>query len=154
VPEIHKMNDIKIIYMSEDHIDDILTVENSSFKIPWSRQSFLDELSNKFAIYISAQASGRIIGYAGMWKVFDEGHITNVAVHPDLRGQGVGSLLVAKLLEISEAEEITALTLEVRRSNIAAQHLYAKFGFEASGVRKAYYADNGEDAIIMWKRDG
>lgn len=146
------MNTVEIVKMTTEHIDGILVVENLSFKIPWSKNAFIEEVTgNKFARYFTALMGTNIIGYAGMWKVFDEGHITNVAVHPEFRGSGIGSMLVAKLIEIAAREEILSMTLEVRKSNLEAQSLYEKFGFKIEGVRKSYYADNGEDAIIMWK---
>ena len=104
------------------------------------------------AIYICAVAGGKAVGYAGMWQICDEGHITNIAVHPEFRNSGVGSGLMEALLAIAQEHSITALTLEVRRSNHDAQALYGKYGFIEGGARKAYYADNNEDAVIMWKR--
>ena len=146
------MLDVEIVKMSVDHLDDIMVVERLSFSVAWSRDAFIEEITrNRFARYISAKANNRIIGYAGMWKVFDEGHITNIAVHPEYRGKGIGSSLVEELIKIAKNEGITRMTLEVRESNIAAQRLYSKYGFRKSGIRKAYYADNSENAIIMWK---
>jgi ribosomal-protein-alanine N-acetyltransferase len=87
-----------------------------------------------------------------MWQVCDEGHITNIAVHPEFRRSGVGSALMEALLAEAENRGIAALTLEVRESNHCARSLYRKYGFEDGGMRKAYYADNNEDAVIMWKR--
>jgi len=147
------MNSLKIVNASEEHIDDIVVVEKLSFKIPWSRQSITDEfMHNKSAVYFCALADGKAIGYAGMWLICDEGHITNIAVHPEFRRCGVGSALMEALLEEAKKRNLTALTLEVRKSNHAAQSVYRKYGFEEGGLRKAYYADNNEDAIIMWKR--
>ncbi|MDP4092475.1 MAG: ribosomal protein S18-alanine N-acetyltransferase [Bacillota bacterium] len=140
--------------MTIEHIDDVMVVENLSFSIPWSKESFFQEVTgNTFARYITAKVNGRVIGYAGMWKVFDEGHITNVAVHPEFRGTGIGSALIEYLMEVARKENITSMTLEVRRSNIAAQRLYNKYGFKVEGYRKGYYSDNREDALIMWKTD-
>lgn len=146
------MSKIEIVKAVAEHIDELMIVENLSFKVPWSRQSILDELTkNKFAIYLSAVIDEKVIGYAGMWNVCSEGHITNVAVHPEFRQKGIGSMLVEGLIEIARKESISSMTLEVRRSNLVAQKLYVKYGFEIAGSRKAYYADNGEDALIMWK---
>lgn len=137
---------------SVEHLDDIMVVENLSFTIPWSRQSILEEITNNnMAIYISARTKERVIGYAGLWKVYGEGHITNIAVHPEYRKNGVGAALLKKLIEMAESDGIYRMTLEVRKSNEAAIHLYSKFRFQPGGVRKGYYADNGEDAIIMWR---
>lgn len=143
---------VEIIKTSLEHLDDIMVIENLSFTIPWSRQSFIDEITrNKLAIYLSASLNNTIVGYAGMWNVCGEGHITNIAVHPEFRGNGIGSLLVEGLIEEAKKAGITQLTLEVRKSNLVAQKLYRKYGFVPCGLRKCYYADNKEDAIIMWK---
>lgn len=145
---------LEIVKMSMEHIDDVMVIENLSFSIPWSRESFIQEITrNSFARYISAVIGNRAVGYAGMWKVFDEGHITNVAVHPEFRGVGIGSSLMEYLIDIAKSEGISSMTLEVRKSNLAAQRLYKKFGFVIAGFRKGYYSDNGEDALIMWKTD-
>ncbi len=148
------MLNIEVTPTTVEHIDDIMEVEKLSFKIPWSRESFFDELTkNEFAIYFSAAVEDRVVGYAGMWKVFDEGHITNIAVHPQYRGNGIGSRLLENLIEKAKNTGIIRMTLEVRKGNLAARGLYKKYGFDAGGLRKAYYADNGEDAIIMWKNE-
>jgi [ribosomal protein S18]-alanine N-acetyltransferase len=148
------MNNINVVKMSLENIDDIMIVENLSFKIPWSRNAFMEEVTNnQFARYIMADLSDKVVGYAGLWKIFDEGHITNIAVHPEFRGNGIGSKLLRELICLAKNEGITCLTLEVRKSNQTAQALYNKFGFVAEGIRKSYYTDNGEDAIIMWKHE-
>lgn len=146
------MLNIEVMPTVLEHIDDIMEVEKLSFKIPWSREAFFDEIAgNEVAIYFSAVVGKKVVGYAGMWKVFDEGHITNVAVHPEYRGNGIGGRLLESLIEKAGSTGILKMTLEVRKSNLAAQGLYMKYGFDMGGFRKAYYADNGEDAIIMWK---
>jgi len=146
------MNGIKIVKACQEHIDDIVIIENLSFKIPWSRQSITEEIIlNNGAIYICAALGSKTIGYAGMWHILDEGHITNIAVHPEYRSNGVGSALMEALLLTAKALDIKALTLEVKRSNQNAQSLYKKYDFKEEGFRKAYYADTNEDALIMWK---
>ncbi len=148
------LDGIEVCSLTLNDIDEVMVVEKLSFSIPWSKQAFIEEVTNnKFARYIIAKVDGKTVGYAGLWKVFDEGHITNVAVHPEYRRSGVGYTLVRGLIELSIKENIVKLTLEVRRSNIAAQNLYTKFGFRSEGFRKEYYADNKEDAIIMWKEN-
>jgi ribosomal-protein-alanine N-acetyltransferase len=89
-------------------------------------------------------------GYAGLWLMVDEAHITTIAVHPKLRGQGLGELLLVAMFDIAEAINARWLTLEVRVTNYVAQRLYRKYGFSEHGVRRRYYSDNGEDALIMW----
>jgi len=148
------IGNIQVSRLTLDDVDDVMVVERLSFKVPWSRNAFIEEATNnKFARYIVAKVNGKAVGYAGLWKVFDEGHITNVAVHPEYRRNGVGYMLVKSLIEMAEQEDITRMTLEVRKSNVLAQNLYMKFGFKVEGFRKEYYADNKEDAIIMWKEN-
>lgn len=148
------MTAVEIVKMLPEHIDGVMTVENLSFSIPWSRESFIDEVTvNTFARYFCAKLNDTVIGYAGMWKVFDEGHITNIAVHPEFRNTGIGSLLMEHMIKTAKSEGITSMTLEVRKGNSAAIRLYEKYNFSVQGLRKGYYADNREDALIMWKTD-
>ncbi len=143
--------EIKIMPMKLEDLDRIMEIEHQSFTIPWSRTSFETEITkNGNAIYIIALLDNVIVGYAGMWKILDEGHITNIAVHPDNRKMKVGSNLVEALYAIAQKKNIRQITLEVRESNAAARKLYGKFGFTVAGRRKRYYADNNEDALIMW----
>lgn len=123
------------------------------FTTPWSEASFDKEIrENRLAFYIVAEIGDRLVGYAGLWCVGDEGYITNVAVHPDFRRRGIGQTLISVLLSHTITNGIRSHTLEVRASNNAAISLYTKFGFEPAGRRKNYYEDNGEDAIIMWRK--
>lgn len=148
------MNEINIRRVQPEDIDDILAISILSFPTPWSRASFLNELeSNRFARYVTAVSGETVVGYGGMWVIIDEAHITNIAVHPEFRSIGIGDKLLQSLIDICRKEGIPAMTLEVRRSNVVAQNLYKKFGFVENGVRKGYYEDNKEDAIIMWKRN-
>lgn len=147
------MNDIEICTMSEKDIDSILSISALSFPIPWSRESFINELHNKFARYVVAKKNGIIAGYGGTWVIIDEAHITNIAVHPEYRGIGIGNTIVSSLIDLCKSEKVSVMTLEVRHSNIVAQNLYKKFGFVEEGIRKEYYEDNREDAIIMCKTD-
>jgi ribosomal-protein-alanine N-acetyltransferase len=138
--------------MREEDLDGILEIEASSFPLPWSRTSFLNELYfNQFATYLVCCDAKQVIGYAGMWIILDEAHLTNVAVHPDFRGKGIGLKLALALIEAGITKGALRFTLEVRRSNVNAQSLYHKLGFKTTGVRKGYYSDNKEDALIMWK---
>ena len=144
------MQKIVIEIMKDDDIANIVEVETKSFEIPWSKESFENELKNKLALYLVAKVDEKAVGYIVVWKIFDEGHITNVAVHPDFRGQGLARALISELLSLCRKDGIVSFTLEVRESNIVAQKLYKSFGFVESGKRKGYYSDNNEDAIIMW----
>ncbi len=143
---------IEIIPMREEHIDGVLAVEEATFSIPWTRADFEREVrENAMAIYYTALLDGKIVGYAGMWHVVTEGHITNVAVLEEVRGRGIGAMLIEKLVETAMEKEMIGLTLEVRIGNAPAQGLYHKYGFRAEGLRKNYYPDTHEDAVIMWK---
>ena len=131
----------------------VAKLDKICFAEAWSLESFKYELTeNIFARYFVAEnLAGEIVAYAGLWEIIDEGHITNVAVIPEYRGFGVGMTIVEKILAESLKDGIKSFTLEVRRSNDRAINLYKKFGFKEEGTRKAYYQDNNEDAIIMWK---
>ena len=132
--------------------DDIEALELICFADPWSKDSLLYELGeNPMATYVVAEMDGHVVGYVGVWSIVDEGHITNVAVSPNYRRKNVGSLLIYHMLKATMQAGLVRHTLEVRAGNAAAQALYRKFGFEEAGVRKGYYQDNGEDAIIMWR---
>lgn len=144
------MKKMVIEIMKDDDIANVVEVEVKSFNIPWSKESFENELKNNLALYLVAKVDEKAVGYIGVWKIFDEGHITNVAVHPEFRGQGIGKALISELLYLCRKEGILSFTLEVRESNIVAQNLYKSFGFVEEGKRKGYYSDNNEDALIMW----
>lgn len=144
--------EIEITRMGEGDVEQVAEIERRSYVTPWSPHAFLSEIrDNSYAHYIVARAGGQVIGYAGMWLIFDEAHITNIAVHPDHRSRGVGNCLLTELERLARERGILRMTLEVRPSNPAAQALYAKHGFEPRGRRRGYYSDTGEDAVIMWK---
>ena len=133
-------------------VHDMAELEKICFASPWSEESLYHEIiGNDMALYIVAEDGGNVVGYAGIWLIAGEGHITNVAVHPDYRRRHIGEAIVSTILAEAETAGAVRQTLEVRRSNTPAQGLYAKFGFMAAGVRKGYYEDNKEDAIIMWR---
>lgn len=135
-----------------EDIGQIAEIEKRCFSVPWSEESLLyDMTENERAVYIVAELEGEIIGYVGIWTILDEGHINNVAVSPDYRRMHVGSVLIENMIKVTEEAGIKSHTLEVRAGNEPAKGLYAKFGFKEAGVRKGYYEDNGEDAIIMWR---
>lgn len=143
---------ITIRDMKESDLDRVMEIENQSFNPPWSREAFLLELTkNLLAKYIVAEVNGDVAGYGGIWLIIDEGHVTNIAVDEKYRNKGVGSRILEGLIQICKDRNMTAMTLEVRRSNEPAKTLYKKYGFKEYGVRKGYYQDNHEDAIIMWK---
>ncbi len=132
--------------------EEMAKLDKLCFSDPWSLQAFEQELwDNDAAFYLVAVLSGKVIGYAGLWAILDEGHITNIAVHPDHRRKGLGRVMLSELIRVSQENGIDKHTLEVRASNESAIKLYEKFGFKTMGVRKEYYADNREDALIMWR---
>ena len=138
-------------YMTLLDLDDIMVIEHQSFTLPWSKEAFYRELTeNPYAYYIVADIDGTAIGYGGVWIVIDEAHITNIAVLTDYRGQKIGETLLTQLQNLARQHGAKTMTLEVRVSNIVAQNLYRKLGFQNGGIRKGYYTDNNEDALVMW----
>lgn len=133
-------------------LDQVMDIEVVSFPTPWSREAYRREIAdNSYAHYLVMLAGGEIIGYGGMWVVLDEAHVTNLAVTPARQRQGCGRRLLSALIELAAALGADRLTLEVRRSNRAAQMLYLQHGFVACGARRNYYADTQEDAVVMVK---
>lgn len=149
-----RMPEITTGLMTIDDVDQIHAIEEASFAVPWSRESFVKEVTeNVCARYVVLREDGVAVAYAGTWLVIDEGHITNIAVRPDRRGLGYGELVTRALMQLASDTGITWMTLEVRRSNMAAIQMYKKLGFIEVGYRKRYYADNGEDALVMVLED-
>jgi ribosomal-protein-alanine N-acetyltransferase len=136
--------------MGLDDIPQVMEIDRLSFPLPWSENSFRKELAeNEHAYFFVAEAQGGIVGFAGYWYIVDECHISTLAVHPAQRGQGIGDLLLAAALRHALALGAALATLEVRESNVAAQTLYRKYGFEVAGRRRRYYRNNDEDALLM-----
>lgn len=141
---------IKLVPMTEDDMDAVLEIEGLSFPTPWSRRLFLNELSNPISQIIMAKDDKEmVLGYICFWIMADEAHIMDIAVHPGFRKQGIGKQLFAFVLEFSEARGVSYFALEVRESNKGAMEFYKGFGFRAAGIRKGYYRDTGEDAVLM-----
>ncbi|NLT96265.1 MAG: ribosomal protein S18-alanine N-acetyltransferase [Clostridia bacterium] len=136
-------------------VKQVSEIEKKSFPSPWSAYAFVCELlDNAFANYFvltQADDDNTVIGYGGMWIILDEAHITNIAITPEYRGQRLGEILLNHMMTEAKAKGAVKMTLEVRVSNISAQKLYKRLGFLEAGIRKGYYLDNNEDAIIMWK---
>jgi len=146
------MNNISIRRMSAKDIEPIMEIESVIFgEYHWTPQSFISEIENDLGNYYTAvDNTGKIIGYCGFWLIFDEAHITTIAVRPEFRNRGLGEYLLQKMIEAGYAKNAKWFTLEVRAGNIPAQKLYYKYGFKSIGLRKKYYQDNDEDALIMW----
>ncbi|WP_018886673.1 ribosomal protein S18-alanine N-acetyltransferase [Paenibacillus massiliensis] len=132
-------------------IQAVMKIERECFTLPWTEDAFRNELThNMFAKYLLMELDGDAIGYAGMWTILDEAHITNIAVREQYRGRRLGERLLDELMKQASQLGMERMTLEVRVSNHVAQKLYEKKGFIPSGMRKGYYSDNQEDALIMW----
>ena len=137
----------------EDDVRQIHEIEKLCFAMPWSEESILHDVKEnvvaRWLVYDDGE--GNVLAYAGMWFVLDEAHVCNVAVHPDHRRKGYGMRIFRALEALAMENSMSMMTLEVRRSNIAAQNLYHACGFLDVGYRKRYYEDNKEDALIMYK---
>ncbi len=143
------MADITLRRMTIQDVDAVAAIERATFEAPWSRASFVREMTtNKVARYLVAVADSTVIGFGGMHVILDEGHITNIAVTEARRGQGVGKKLLEGLMQYASNLGAAYLTLEVRASNETAIHLYKSHGFLMVNRRKGYY-NNGEDALLM-----
>ncbi len=149
-------NIIKIVPMNADHLEELEKLERICFSRPWSRKMLAEELENQCAAFLVAQDSitQQVMGYAGLLVMADEGYITNVAVFPEFRRQGVAAKLIAVFENFARGNKLAFLTLEVRPSNTAAIALYKGFGFEEVGRRKNYYDLPKEDALILTKTYG
>lgn len=142
----------RIVPMTADHLDEVAELERICFSVPWSRKMLAEELDNLLSAFLVAlDDGGRVVGYAGVQVILDEGYITNVAVRPECRRQGVAGKLLQVFLDFAVANHLAFLTLEVRASNYDAIALYGSRGFRSAGRRKNYYEHPREDAIIMTK---
>lgn len=147
------MSSMNVRLAEEKDVPVLAEIEKRCFHTPWSEESLRDDLTgNPLSVYMVLEAeNGDVAGYMSLWRILDEGHINNVAVLPEYRRRGGASEMLEFMLEYSEKNGISSHTLEVRVSNEGAIGLYRKFGFREAGVRKGYYEDNGEDALIMWR---
>lgn len=130
----------------------VCEIERQTFSVPWSESAFEESLKLPHAIFLVAYLGEQILGYCGLYQVFNEGDITNIGVSPDYRGMGIAGKLLETVFAYSAERGIEAFTLEVRESNAPAIHLYSKYGFEQAGLRKNFYEKPKEHAVIMWKR--
>ncbi len=135
--------------MSLEHVDEVSSIERAVFPSPWSRASFERECLGEGAASWVALLDVRVVGYLVSWIVYDELHIGNIAVAPDAQGRGIGRRLLGRALEEAAGRGVTLATLEARESNLRAIRLYEHFAFRPVAIRKRYYADSGEDAIVM-----
>lgn len=149
--EAEKMH-VRIVPMTADHLDEVAELERVCFTTPWSRNMLGEELDNYLSAFLVAlDDNDKVAGYAGLQAVLDEGYITNVAVRPDCRRQGIAGKLLQVFLDFAKGNHLAFLSLEVRASNYDAIALYGSRGFRSVGRRKNYYEHPREDAIIMTK---
>jgi [ribosomal protein S18]-alanine N-acetyltransferase len=133
-------------------LDAIERIERVSYRTPWSRSMFASELAKPSSLSFGAvDETGTLVGYLVLSRYVDAWHVMNVAVAPERRRQGVASALLQRLLELTKDDALRGYTLEVRVSNVGAISLYERFGFVRKGLRRGYYTDNREDALIMWR---
>ncbi|NLY08285.1 MAG: ribosomal protein S18-alanine N-acetyltransferase [Tissierellia bacterium] len=141
--------------MEIEDISEIMEIENSSFKKGWTENLFYQELtSNDDSYYFVMEESGETLGYAGLWNMVGEGHVTVIAVNEKHRGRGIGRKLMERLIFLGVELGTTGITLEVRVDNIPAIELYTSLGFSIVGKRPNYYSEDGSDAYIMWRYEG
>ncbi|NPV59694.1 MAG: ribosomal protein S18-alanine N-acetyltransferase [Actinobacteria bacterium] len=139
--------------MREEDLAEVMELERRAFASPWTRDMYLRELEKPEGCYIIARQEGELAGYGGTLLILDEAHVMTLAVREDRRRRGIGARLLLELVRRSEEKGARFLTLEVRKSNLAAIELYGRFGFQIMGERKHYYLDNLENALIMWTDD-
>lgn len=145
-------NNIKLRLMEYSDISAVAALERECFSDAWSENMIREELCNEFCDMYVAEEDGRVAGYAGVQIILDEGYITNVAVSAASRRRGIGRALVERLVKTARERSLAFITLEVRRSNLAAISLYESFGFKLEGVRAGYYRNPDEDALLMTLR--
>jgi len=141
---------VELRRMRTEDVPRVMEIERECFATPWHESAYMTELSNRSAYYVVACIDSRIVGYAGMWVIMDEAHITTLGVSRDCRGLKIGEQLLVALLDEAISRRARRATLEVRQSNVIAQNLYKKYGFLPAAVRRGYYTDNHENAIVMW----
>lgn len=140
---------------SASDLDAVLEIEVESFTSPWTREMYLAELENAGVsfCYLARDDAGRVLGFCSFWRVLDELHINNLAVTMAYRRHGIGTALLTHVLKEGPRLGARRATLEVRRSNEIARHLYERLGFTVAGVRRAYYTNPIEDALVLWRED-
>ncbi|MBR2714817.1 MAG: ribosomal protein S18-alanine N-acetyltransferase [Ruminococcus sp.] len=142
---------MKIVSMTKEHLEGVLVVENNSFTNPWSEESFLSELEKETSINLVALKDEKVVGYAVLSTVLDEGDLLDIAVDENFRRQKIASALFEKIFETALERKLSFITLEVRESSVPAIKLYQSRGFETVGIRKNYYHKPTENAVLMTK---
>lgn len=136
-----------------DDVEYVAELDRICFPTPWSVSAYITETHNPAGFYIVAREDERIVGFAGEWLVMDEAHITTIGVDPEYRRRKIGERMLVRLLDEAIMRGARRVSLEVRRYNHAAQTLYRKYMFEEMAIRKGYYSNNNEDALVMWIND-
>lgn len=150
----HESPTVVVATMRRRHLRGVLQIEQQVYPRPWTFGLFLSELGQRSTrLYLVARVGHRVVGYLGMLRAVDDGHITTVAVDPAWQRQGIATRLLTVAARAAATRGCHNLTLEVRVSNLGAQALYRRFGFVPAGMRKGYYPENGEDAMVMWAND-
>lgn len=144
---------MKLVKFAPEHVSEAAEIEKLCFSEPWSEQSLMLLAKGEYGTGIACVEDGKLVAYAGMVSVLDEGEIVNVATHPDYRRRGYGRAVIDEILRLAREREIVTLTLEVRASNAAAQALYTSVGFRAVGTRAGFYSHPREDAVIMTRTE-
>jgi ribosomal-protein-alanine N-acetyltransferase len=150
----HNAPSVEFAALEVDRLNEVLEIERASSSEPWSEGIFRDELGDHInRSYEVAVIYGRVVGFCGLLMQLDDGHITNIAVRPEHRRQRIGARLLLRACREAILRGAKAMTLEVRVSNMPARQMYQRFGFAPAGIRKGYYRDTGEDALVMWAND-
>lgn len=144
--------ELQIKPLTEEYVDQVCVLEEEAFSMPWHKESFMEMIENKDACYLVGLLEGQVVASCGLRNIVGDGEITNVVTKSSERGKGIGEQMLLKLMEEGCNMGVEAFTLEVRKSNEPAIHLYEKLGFVTEGVRKNFYEEPTEDALIMWKR--
>ena len=149
------MEKVKVLRMTKEDVEDVFHIEELIHpNHHWSKDSFYNEIANNLAYYYCVKnENDKILAYIGIWQILEEAHVTTLGVHPDFRGLQLAQILLIQALKDCYKNMIKYVTLEVRESNVPAISLYEKFLFESIGMRKKYYQDNGENALIMFTQN-
>jgi [ribosomal protein S18]-alanine N-acetyltransferase len=143
--------DAELIPMRRRHLRQVLRIESEVYPRPWSAGLFLQEMSRRRdRVYLVARLVGDVVGYGGLMTTGAEAHVTTIAVAPEAQQHRLGTKIMLGLTDAAVEREAASISLEVRKSNFPAQHMYERFGFKPVGLRRGYYVETGEDAIVMW----
>lgn len=139
--------------MTIEDLEQVMEIEEDLFRVPWTREGYFTFLTRKDAMFLVVEEKGQILGYCGLLMVLDEGDVTNVAVRRDRQKEGIGNFLMESMIRLAEGMGVTTIHLEVRTSNETAVRLYERNGFTRDGIRRNYYQNPVEDAILMTRME-